>query len=291
MDIETKVLLVDDHLLFRKRLRSLLEDETNVRVVGEATGGAEAIEMARELSPDVIVMDITMPNSGGIDVTRRILSESPQCKVIVLSSHSGKWFVEDVFKAGAAAYILKDNVPEDLLKGVRAVMEGEGYLSQSIASLVLLEFKRRLDYPEESHKERVMTTKENEVLRLLVEGACTEDIASILQVSVETLESIRGQIMNKLDAFTVEELTEGTPHEDLIKQASQVQELELLSRREFEILSLLEQGLSNKEIALTLFLSTETVKKHLYNTYQKLHVNNRVSALFKAKELGLLPSE
>ena len=216
----TRVLLVDDHPLFRRGLRSLLEEEANISVVGEASDGQEAIERVEELSPDVLIMDITMPKLNGIDSTRRILSESPKCKIIVLSIHSGKRFVEKMLQAGVSAYILKDNAPEDLVKGIRAVMDGEGYLSQSITSVVLSEFKSKLGYMGDSNKDTALTTGERDALQLLIEGASTKDIASVLRVSVKTVESKKGRIMNKLGVTTMAELTEAARHEGLTGKES-----------------------------------------------------------------------
>ncbi len=128
------VLLVDDHAVLRKGVRLLLEDEGDLTVVGEAGDGREAIELFRKLAPDVVVMDITMKGLSGIEATRHIVSESPGARVLALSIHSGRRFVEQMLDAGAAGYILKDSVPEELVEGIRAVTRGEVYLSAAIAS-------------------------------------------------------------------------------------------------------------------------------------------------------------
>jgi len=141
----TTVLLVDDHPLFRKGLRLLLEEQTDFRIVGEAGDGREAIDRVRTLSPDVVIMDITMPDFDGINATRQILSEVPSTKVIALSMHTGKRFVEDMLKAGAAAYILKKSVPEDLVNGIRMVIQGDIYLSPAITGIVVAEYKELLE--------------------------------------------------------------------------------------------------------------------------------------------------
>jgi len=140
----TTILLVDDHPLFRKGLRLLLEEQADYRIIGEAGNGREAIDRVRTLSPDVVIMDITMPDLDGIDATRQILSEVPSAKVIALSMHTGKRFVKDMLQAGAAGYILKKSVPEDLVNGIRMVIQGEVYLSPAITGIVVSEYKELL---------------------------------------------------------------------------------------------------------------------------------------------------
>lgn len=140
----TTILLVDDHPLFRKGLRLLLEEEEDFRIVGEAGDGQEAVNRVRTLSPNVVIMDITMPDFDGIDATRKIVSEDPSAKVVALSMHAGKRFVEDMLQAGAAGYILKKSVPEDLVNGIRTVVQGDIYLSPTITGIVVSEFKELL---------------------------------------------------------------------------------------------------------------------------------------------------
>ncbi|MDB4442349.1 response regulator [bacterium] len=138
------ILLVDDHPLFRKGLRLLLEEQADFRIVGEAGDGREAIERVRTLSPDVVIMDITMPDFDGVDATRTIVSEDPSAKVVALSMHAGKSFVEDMLQAGAAGYILKKSVPEDMVNGIRTVIQGDIYLSPAITGIVVSEYKELL---------------------------------------------------------------------------------------------------------------------------------------------------
>lgn len=140
----TTILLVDDHPLFRKGLRLLLEEETDFKIVGEAENGREAIDRVRTLSPDVVIMDIAMPDFNGIDATRKIVSEKPSVKVVALSEHSGKRFVEDMLQAGATGYVLKISVPEELVNGIKMVVTGEIYLSPAITGIVVEEFKQLL---------------------------------------------------------------------------------------------------------------------------------------------------
>jgi LuxR family transcriptional regulator, maltose regulon positive regulatory protein len=149
----TTILIVDDHPLFRKGLHLIFEEEQDMRVVGEAGDGQEAIERVRELSPDVVVMDISMPNLNGMEATRRILMESPDTKIVALSIHDGKRFVKDMLSAGAAGYILKDSVPEELTNGIRKVMRGEVYLSSVITGVVVSEYVSLLSGDREAEKD------------------------------------------------------------------------------------------------------------------------------------------
>jgi DNA-binding NarL/FixJ family response regulator len=160
--MQSTILLVDDHPVFRQGLHHLLEKEKDLEVVGEAGDGQEAIGKVRELSPDIVVMDINMPNLDGIEATRQILSESPDTRVVALSVHSSKRFVRDMFQAGAAGYILKESVPEEMIKGIRTVLGGEVYLSAAISGIVISEFRKLLSNagPEEdTPTEPILRTK------------------------------------------------------------------------------------------------------------------------------------
>ncbi|MGD9148458.1 MAG: response regulator, partial [Anaerolineae bacterium] len=149
--METTVLLVDDHPLFRKGIRFLLEGEGDIRIAGEAGDGQAAIDMVRELHPDVVIMDITMPELNGVEATQQILAESPEAKIITLSMHGEQQFIEQMLQAGAAGYLLKDSIPEELVNGIRAVMRGEVVLSAEVAGLVVSEYRKALsDKREES---------------------------------------------------------------------------------------------------------------------------------------------
>ena len=156
------ILLVDDHPVFRQGLRMLLEKEKDLRIVAEAGDGLEAIEQIREHTPDIVVMDISMPNLDGIEATRQILSESPDTRVVALSVHSGKRFVRDMFQAGAAGYLLKESVPEEMIKGIRNVLSGEVYLSQSISGILVSDYKDLLteaDQTFQTPQEPILRTK------------------------------------------------------------------------------------------------------------------------------------
>lgn len=132
------LVLVDDHPMFRKALRLMIDLEEDLKVIGEANDGLEAIEQVRELKPDIVVMDINMPNLNGIDATRKILEESPKTKILVLSIHSSQQYVESMLEAGATGYLLKESAPEELIKAIRIICEGKSYLSADITEIMLL---------------------------------------------------------------------------------------------------------------------------------------------------------
>ena len=136
------VLLVDDHILLRKGLRVLIDDEDGLSVVGEAGDGQEAIHRARELKPDIVVMDVNMPNLNGIDATRQILEESPETRVLALSSYSSKPFVEKMLEVGASGYLLKQSSPEELVRAIRALLDGKGYISADVTNVILEKMKQ-----------------------------------------------------------------------------------------------------------------------------------------------------
>lgn len=139
--MESTILLVDDHPVFRRGLYHLLEKEKDLRVVGEADDGHMAVELVRRKRPDIVVMDISMPNLDGIEATRRIRSEQPDVRIIALSVHAGRQFVRDMFKTGASGYILKESIPEEMIEGIRTVLAGDIYLSRSISNILVSDYK------------------------------------------------------------------------------------------------------------------------------------------------------
>ena len=209
-----KVLLADDHALIREGLRSLLEKQPDMEVVADADDGRRAIELVRELSPDVVVMDVTMPTLGGIEATRQITGEFPAVKVIALSIHSRRRFVADMLQAGAAGYILKECLFDELVQAIRAVSEGGRYLSPRITDVVVDDYVKRLSGGVDSPLAS-LTGREREVLQLVAEGKSTKQIAVELHVSTKTIEANRRQIMEKLDTYSVAELTKYAVREGL----------------------------------------------------------------------------
>lgn len=200
-----RILLADDHGIVRQGLRSLLEKEPDIEVVGEADDGRKALGLVRELLPDVIVMDVAMPNLNGADATRRIVREFPKVKVIALSMHSSRAFVADMLKAGASGYILKECPVDELIKAIRAVAAGDKHLSSKVTDVVVSDYVKRLSGGTESPLE-TLTAREREVLQLVSEGKNTKHIALKLHVSTKTIEANRRKIMEKLDAHSIAEL-------------------------------------------------------------------------------------
>lgn len=200
-----KILLVDDHKIIRDGLRTLLEKKMYYKIVGEAENGLAAIEMVRKLLPDIVLMDIAMPGLNGIEATRRIIAESPNTKVIVLSMHSDKRFVEEMFKAGASGYLLKECAFEELLSAISAVALNQNYLSSAITSIVVKDYVSNLK--ESVSAFTLLTPREREVIQLIAEGKSTSLISSMLNISVKTVETHRKNIMNKLKINTVAEIT------------------------------------------------------------------------------------
>lgn len=209
-----RILLADDHTIVRDGLANSLHLQDGMDVVGQADNGLTTIELAREQSPDVIIMDIGMPDLNGIEATRQILRECPDVKVIGLSMHSGKRFVSEMFKAGAKGYLPKDCEFDELLEAIQAVMDGKTYLSPSITGIVVDNYVRTS--PEtQSSAFSVLTPREREVLQLMAEGNSTKQIGLRLYISPKTVEAHRLRIMNKLDIDNVAQLTKYAIQEGL----------------------------------------------------------------------------
>lgn len=201
-----RILLADDHKIVREGLRALLEGQPDVKVVAEAEDGRTAVQLAQKLSPDVAIMDVTMPGLNGIEATRRIVAEVPGVRVIALSMHSDRRFVAEMFKAGASGYLLKDCAFEELARAINTVVANQLYLSPEIADVVVEDYVRHLT---ETNPWALsdLTSREREVLQLLAEGKSTRQIASDLHLSVNTVATHRQHIMEKLDIDNIAGLT------------------------------------------------------------------------------------
>jgi two-component system response regulator NreC len=212
--MSTKVLIADDHQIVREGLRTMLEKEHDLQVVGEAEDGRMTLRLARELIPDVIIMDVAMPDLNGIEATRQIVAELPNVKIIALSMHDDRRFVLNMLKAGAAGYMLKDCAFKDLAKAIRVVMANKTYLSNEIADIVVKDYLAS-STPVESSAFHLLSPREREVLQLIAEGQTSARIADNLHISVKTVETHRQQIMVKLKIKSVAELTKYAIREGL----------------------------------------------------------------------------
>jgi len=209
-----RILIADDHTIVRAGLRALLEKEPDMAIVAEAGTGAEALQLAREYRPDVVVMDITMPDMNGIDATRQISVELSEVKILALSMEADRRFVVEVLKAGANGYLLKDCAFSELAKAIRAVANGQTYLVPRIIELVIKDYLQQI--PENgagSHEQ--LTLRERELLQLIASGKNTKEIAHLMQVSLKTVENQRQAIMKKLDLYSIAELTKYAVREGL----------------------------------------------------------------------------
>jgi DNA-binding NarL/FixJ family response regulator len=199
--------IADDHRIVRDGLRSLLEErDSGFRCVGEAEDGTAAVKMARDLRPDIVIMDISMPNLGGIDATREIKAALPDTKVIVLSMHANRSYVIEVLRAGASAYLLKDSTFEQLTKALESASKGEIYLSPGITEVDVGTDRTGRGIEAINLRNR-LTNRELQVLRLIGDGNSTKEIAAKLMISVKTVETHRKQIIEKLGIRTIAGLT------------------------------------------------------------------------------------
>jgi two-component system response regulator NreC len=201
-----RIILADDHRIVRQGLRILLEAEPDMEVIGEADNGRKVLKLAQELIPDVIIMDLSMPELNGIEATRQILSGAPEVKVVALSMHSDSLFVLNMIKAGASGYLLKDCALEELVKAIRTVVSHKTYLSPGVSDIVIRDFVTGWQTTNDSAFS-VLSAREREVLQLMAEGRTTNQIADGLCVSVKTVEAHRKQVMTKLGIRSVAELT------------------------------------------------------------------------------------
>lgn len=201
-----RIFIADDHRIVRDGLRALIEKENDLELVGMADNGRQALKKVRKVKPEVVIMDIAMPDLNGIDATVQIVNDVPGVKVIALSMHSEKQLIDGMLRAGASGYLLKESAFEELIKAIRIVCNGKKYLSPEVTDIILRDY---LDPSGKTTSSRAagLTVREREVLQLIVEGRSTKEIAGRINISVKTVESHRSNIMHKLDLHTVAELT------------------------------------------------------------------------------------
>ena len=209
-----KVVVADDHAIVRHGLIRLIQNEDDMEVVAQAENGLLAVEIVREYLPDVVVMDISMPQLNGIEAARQIVNEMSEVKVIALSMHSAKRFIMEMFRAGASGYLLKDCASDELVEAIRIVSHGKTYVSPSISNIVVENYVLESNQFEDSAFS-VLTQREREVLQLLAEGKTTKQIARCLFISPKTVEAHRLRVMGKLDIDSVARLTKYAIQEGL----------------------------------------------------------------------------
>ena len=210
-----KILLVDDHQIMRDGLRSLIEKRPGLEVVAEAENGRAAVKLTRRFRPDVIVMDINMPDLNGIDASRQIIAEFPGTKIIVFSMHTDHQFVAGALKAGVSGYLQKDSAFEELAQAIRTVVANQTYLSSKITGEVVKDYVEKLVTGESAAPSTFLTAREREVAQLYAEGQTTRQIADRLNLSIKTIETHRRHIMEKLDITGIAELTKFAIREGL----------------------------------------------------------------------------
>lgn len=199
---EIKIVLVDDHKLLRDGLRNIIEQKSNMHIIGEASNGRNAIKLCSKLCPDVIVIDVAMPEMNGIEAAKQIHKNQPNIKIIGLSMHSGKQFIQGMFKAGAFGYLLKDGDADELITAITAVIQNKKYLSKDINQDFLLLLKNG-ELLEKTH----LSSREKEVLQLIAEGKSSKKIGELLFLSSKTVDVHRNNIMKKTELYTIPELT------------------------------------------------------------------------------------
>jgi two-component system, NarL family, response regulator NreC len=196
-----RILLADDHAVVRQGFKMILAEQPDMEIVGEAGNGREALALAESLKPDIVVMDVAMPELNGIEATRRMGESVPHTRVVALSMHKDSVYVREILRAGARGYLLKDSVAADLVSAVRSVAQGEGYISPQVSNAVLDDYRRHVTNPIDT-----LTSREREVLQMLAEGKTNKEIAVILNLSVYTVDAHRGRIMEKLNLHSINEL-------------------------------------------------------------------------------------
>jgi two-component system response regulator NreC len=201
-----RIALADDHAVMRTGLRLVLERQSDFTVVGEASDGREAVALVQRESPDVLVMDIGMPNLNGIEAARQVGTAAPQVAVVILSMHSDESYVLRALKAGARGYLLKESAESDLIAAIRAVHAGKAFFSPAVSRMLVEDYVRQLQDREIEDSYELLTTREREILQLVAEGKSNKEVAAVLNLSLYTIETHRGNLMEKLGLHTVPEL-------------------------------------------------------------------------------------
>jgi DNA-binding NarL/FixJ family response regulator len=199
-------LLADDHSILREGLRMLLDRQDEFAVVGDASNGREAVEMAEKHDPDVVIMDLAMPGLNGIEATRRITARSPRTAVVILSMHSDESYILRSLKAGARGYLLKDSLKADLIDAVRAAVRGKSFFSPKVSQVLKEEYVNELEARGAEDTWELLTDREREILQLVAEGKTNKEIAAVLNISIYTIDTHRSHILQKLNLHSAPEL-------------------------------------------------------------------------------------
>jgi DNA-binding NarL/FixJ family response regulator len=201
-----RILIVDDHAVVRRGVRSLLESQPGWEISGEAATGREAVDLAGRLRPDVVVMDLSLPELNGLDATRQILKESPRSEIVVLTMHHSEELARNVLQAGARGYVLKSDADQNLIAAIESVRQHKPFLTSTVTEFVLGDYMRRTETQDDDLAHTAVTGREREIIQLLAEGRSNKEAASTLGISVKTIEAHRANIMRKLRLRSVSEL-------------------------------------------------------------------------------------
>jgi DNA-binding NarL/FixJ family response regulator len=201
-----RILIVDDHAVVRRGVRSLLESQPGWEISGEAATGREAVDLAGRLRPDVVVMDLSLPGLNGLDATRQILKESPRSEIVVLTMHHSEELARSVLQAGARGYVLKSDADQNLITAIESVRQHKPFLTSTVTEFVLDDYMRRTETQDDDLAHATVTGREREIIQLLAEGRSNKEAASTLGISVKTIEAHRANIMRKLRLRSVSEL-------------------------------------------------------------------------------------
>ncbi len=201
-----RILLADDHTIVRDGLRALVEKQPDMTVSGEAADGREAVQIAEENAPDVVVMDIAMPNMNGIEATRRIVAQRPATGVVILSMHQDESYVLRSLKAGARGYLLKDSLRSDVVEAIRSVAQGRSFLTRKVSRLLQEDYIRQMERRGVEDSYDLLTDREREILQLIAEGRTNKEVANVLNIGLTTVETHRTHILQKLGLHSVPEL-------------------------------------------------------------------------------------
>jgi two-component system response regulator NreC len=199
MSGSVKIMLADDHTIVRQGLARLLEEQPNLKVIGEATNGRHAVDKATQLKPDIVIMDIAMPRLNGIEAAKRIRKYLPETKIIILSMYSHEHYIHELLESGVSGYLLKDSSGRDIIRAVHAAMKNETYLSPSISKVLVDTYRSHRKVSSQAERYKLLSNREREVFQLIAEGYSTRMIAEMLCVSMSTVKSHRAKIMEKLD--------------------------------------------------------------------------------------------